>query len=75
MATRRPSTQINARQKVLLASLQACGDEMSGQQLHRSLEPDQAMGLATVYRNLRQLLSNVNCIFTRSYFRKRKIFS
>ena len=28
---------------------------MSGQQLHRSLEPDQAMGLATVYRNLRQL--------------------
>ena len=28
---------------------------MSGQQLHRSLEPEQAMGLATVYRNLRQL--------------------
>ena len=39
MATRRPATQINARQKVLLANLQACGDEMSGQQLHRSLEP------------------------------------
>ena len=55
MATRRPATQINARQKVLLANLQACGDEMSGQQLHRSLETDQAMGLATVYRNLRQL--------------------
>ena len=55
MATRRPATQINARQKVLLASLQACGDEMSGQQLHRSLEPEQAMGLATVYRNLRAL--------------------
>ena len=54
MATR-PSTQTNARQKVLLASLQACGDEMSGQQLHCSLEPEQAMGLATVYRNLRQL--------------------
>ena len=50
MATRRPSTQINARQKVLLANLQSCGDEMSGQQLHRSLEPEQAMGLATVYR-------------------------
>ena len=32
MATRRPATQINARQKVLLANLQACGDEMSGQQ-------------------------------------------
>ena len=44
MATRRPATQINARQKVLLANLQACGDEMSGQQLHRSLEPEQAMG-------------------------------
>ena len=55
MATRRPATQINARQKALLANLQACGDEMSGQQLHRSLEPEQAMGLATVYRNLRQL--------------------
>ena len=55
MATRRPSTEINARQKVLLESLQACGDEMSGQQLHRSLAPDQTMGLATVYRNLRQL--------------------
>ena len=55
MATPRPSTEINARQKVLLKNLQACGDEMSGQQLHRSLEPDQAMGLATVYRNLRQL--------------------
>ena len=51
MATRRPATQINARQKVLLANLQACGDEMSDQQLHRSLEPEQAMGLATVYRN------------------------
>ena len=33
MATRRPATQINARQKVLLANLQACGDEMSGQHL------------------------------------------
>ena len=52
MATRNSSTEINARQKVLLASLQACGDEMSGQQLHRSLKPEQAMGLATVYRNL-----------------------
>ena len=55
MATPRPSTEINARQKVLLKNLQACGDEMSGQQLHRSLKPEQAMGLATVYRNLRQL--------------------
>ena len=55
MTAPRSSPDINARQQVLLATLQASSDEMSGQQLHRSLEPDQAMGLATVYRNLRQL--------------------
>ncbi|MEC8442507.1 MAG: transcriptional repressor [Cyanobacteriota bacterium] len=49
------SPAINARQKVLMAALKACGDELSGQQLHRSLNQEDAMGLATVYRNLRQL--------------------
>ena len=49
------TSPINARQRVLLAALRSCGDEMSGQQLHRSLDQSAAMGLATVYRNLRQL--------------------
>ncbi|BEV35342.1 transcriptional repressor [Synechococcus sp. M16CYN] len=49
------SHSINARQKLLLQALQASHDEMSGQQLHRSLDAKNAMGLATVYRNLRQL--------------------
>ena len=44
------------RQQALLATLRDCGDEMSGQQLHRSLASGpSSMGLATVYRNLRQL--------------------
>ena len=51
-----PSRPVNARQQQLLEALQASRDEMSGQQLHRSLEESaSAMGLATVYRNLRQL--------------------
>ena len=51
-----PSRPVNARQQQLLEALQASRDEMSGQQLHRSLEErSRAMGLATVYRNLRQL--------------------
>ena len=50
-----PSLSPNARQQVLLQALQASHDEMSGQQLHRSLTEEQTMGLATVYRNLRQL--------------------
>ena len=46
----------NARQQHLLDMLQHSSDEMSGQQLHRRLEGSPgAMGLATVYRNLRQL--------------------
>ena len=49
------SPALNPRQQALLKSLNACGDEMSGQQLHRSLDDAVAMGLATVYRNLRQL--------------------
>ena len=50
------SPRVNARQKQLLDALKTCRDEMSGQQLHRSLMGGPgAMGLATVYRNLRQL--------------------
>ena len=47
---------LNARQQRLLSALQNCSDEMTGQELHRTLrEGPGAMGLATVYRNLRQL--------------------
>ena len=49
------SPALNPRQQALLKALNACGDEVSGQQLHRSLEDEVTMGLATVYRNLRQL--------------------
>ena len=50
------SPRLNARQKQLLDALKSSLDEMSGQQLHRSLMGGPgAMGLATVYRNLRQL--------------------
>jgi len=49
------SPTLNPRQQALLKALNACGDEMSGQQLHRSLDDAVSMGLATVYRNLRQL--------------------
>ena len=49
------SPALNARQQALLTALNACGDEMSGQELHRSLDKTVSMGLATVYRNLRQL--------------------
>ena len=49
-------TASRQRQQRLLDALRSCGDEMSGQQLHRLLENgSSAMGLATVYRNLRQL--------------------
>ena len=54
MTHSKPAT--STRQKALLAALRDCGDEMSGQQLHRSLaDGPSSMGLATVYRNLRQL--------------------
>ena len=50
------SAALNTSQQALLEALNASSDEMSGQQLHRSLEGGSgAMGLATVYRNLRQL--------------------
>ena len=49
-------TSANARQQRLLDELERCGDEMSGQQLHRVLQDgNQPMGLATVYRHLRLL--------------------
>ena len=54
MTTNDPS--LNPRQRVLLQTLRNGNDEMSGQQLHRQLKDgSHAMGLATVYRNLRQL--------------------
>ncbi|MEB3270799.1 MAG: transcriptional repressor [Synechococcus sp.] len=46
------------RQQQLLAELQTHGGELSGQQLHARLrlrQGPEAMGLATVYRHLRQL--------------------
>ena len=47
---------MNSRQEHLLKVLQSQTDEMSGQQLHRSLEGGPIeMGLATVYRNLRRM--------------------
>ena len=54
MSTGNP--QLTAKQVQLLEELHRCGDEMSGQQLHRALmNATYAMGLATVYRHLRQL--------------------
>ena len=53
------SSQVAApsdRQQLLLAQLRAADRELSGQELHARLrEGPQAMGLATVYRHLRQL--------------------
>lgn len=49
------SPALNPRQQALLTALKSCGDEMSGQELHRSLDQTVSMGLATVYRNLRHL--------------------
>ena len=44
------------RQRSLLRQLERAGRELSGQQLHRLLQENgEAMGLATVYRHLRQL--------------------
>ena len=46
----------NDRQRAILNTLASSKDEMSGQQLYRALEHSpNGMGLATVYRNLRQL--------------------
>ena len=52
----RSQVEVGAKQQRLIDLLQASDDELSGQQLHRALlDSDQAMGLATVYRHLRQL--------------------
>ena len=52
----RSQVEVSAKQQRLIDLLQASDDELSGQQLHRALlDSDQAMGLATVYRHLRQL--------------------
>jgi Fur family ferric uptake transcriptional regulator len=50
------SPGLSARQDLLLAELSAAGRELSGQDLHALLRQGSgAMGLATVYRHLRQL--------------------
>jgi Fur family ferric uptake transcriptional regulator len=47
---------LTARQQRLLDELHGAGGELSGQELHARLRGGEgAMGLATVYRNLRQL--------------------
>jgi Fur family ferric uptake transcriptional regulator len=47
---------LSGRQERLLSELQRAGSELSGQELHARLRGgDGAMGLATVYRHLRQL--------------------
>jgi Fur family ferric uptake transcriptional regulator len=51
-----PSPQLSIRQRRLLSELQQAAGELSGQDLHARLRRgESAMGLATVYRNLRQL--------------------
>jgi Fur family ferric uptake transcriptional regulator len=53
---RLPTTGLPPRQEHLLAVLRQADDELSGQDLHARLrEGKGAMGLATVYRHLRQL--------------------
>lgn len=51
-----PGPQLSIRQQRLLSELQQAAGELSGQDLHARLRRgESAMGLATVYRNLRQL--------------------
>ncbi len=53
----RSKPEITKRQKQLLHELNKCADELSGQELYRSLhEGDFSMGLTTVYRNLQALV-------------------
>ena len=53
----RSKPEITKRQKQLLDELNKCEDELSGQELYRSLHASQfSMGLATVYRNLQVLV-------------------
>ena len=52
----RPQVALSGKQQRLIDLLEASDDELSGQQLHRALlDADHGMGLATVYRHLRQL--------------------
>ena len=54
MAEKRQGLTI--KQQQILEELNNCADEISGQQLHRTLlESSLNMGLTTVYRNLRTL--------------------
>jgi Fur family ferric uptake transcriptional regulator len=51
-----PGDGLSPRQQLLLAELRGAGGELSGQELHARLRGGSgAMGLATVYRHLRQL--------------------
>ncbi len=53
----RSKPEITKRQKQLLDELNKCADELSGQELYRSLHAGEfSMGLATVYRNLQVLV-------------------
>ena len=53
----RSKPEITKRQKQLLHELNKCADELSGQELYRSLhEGDFSMGLTTVYRHLQVLV-------------------
>ncbi len=55
MSKSRP--EITKRQKQLLDQLKKCADELSGQELYRSLHASElSMGLTTVYRNLQVLV-------------------
>ena len=50
------SSGLTTRQQNILEQLNNCADEISGQQIHRSLiEASSNMGLTTVYRHLRIL--------------------
>ena len=50
------SSGLTTRQQNILEQLNNCADEISGQQLHRTLiESSSNMGLTTVYRHLRVL--------------------
>ena len=53
----RSKPEITKRQKQLLDELNKCADELSGQELYRTLHASElSMGLATVYRNLQLLV-------------------
>ncbi len=50
------NTDLKARQQQILDELNNCADEISGQELHRTLiKTSSNMGLTTVYRHLRTL--------------------